>query len=151
MKDPAFYETGSGGDMSLLNNDIVLSSGLFNQVYFALFGGNPKQSTTQDIITPREDWWANELFLSSYPALQYNSQTERTLTEVALNSSGRAAIERAITQDLQYLQLPYTLDVSITSTNKVEIHIKMNESMANETYRFIWDATRSELIETQLI
>lgn len=36
-KDINLHESGSGGEISIINNDLVLGEALFQQVYLALF------------------------------------------------------------------------------------------------------------------
>ena len=97
-KDIGLFESGSGGDFTLLNGDLVLSESLFNTVYIALFGGNVESSTVGNEIVgeERNDYWANELVYRNNPEKQYNSQTERTLNTTVINSSGRLVIEQAV-------------------------------------------------------
>lgn len=140
--DVAIYESGSGGEFRLLGNDLDGTSGLYNQVYLALFGGNTEASTARDMSAPRSDWWGNALLLQD--AAQFNSETERTLRNTALTSSGRAAIERAVRKDLQYLDIPNEVAVSVTSHNKVVIEVRLLQE--GEKYKFVWDSARDELI-----
>ena len=70
------------------NKDLVTIEGLQNMVYIALFGGNTEASTPIERIDNELafDYWGNTLFDLNEPQAQFNSLTERTLTETALNS-----------------------------------------------------------------
>ena len=99
--DIMIFENGSGGDLNLKNDDIETISGLMNQVYLALFGGNLEQNTSDDLseLEERNDWWGNSLLKKEN---QFNSNFERTLRTIPLNSSGLIKIENAAKEDLKY-------------------------------------------------
>lgn len=142
--DVILYESGSGGELNIKGRDIETGSGFFNQVYLALFGGNPEQSTEPDIDTPRYDYWGN--FLFDRPQ-QFNSETEKALNTNALNSAGRKDIEQAVKKDLELLGLDYSLSV-LVGHDRIEINVDFEEG---REFRFIWDAARRELIETKTL
>jgi len=119
---------GNGGDVQLLGNDLAIVYGNENQTYLALFGGNVAQNTAS-VQTGKErfDWWGNTLLFGTNQARQYNSNFERTLNEVALNSSGRVTLENAAKDDLRYLGAigaTVTVSVAIIAVNTVELNIK---------------------------
>jgi len=80
MTDLMVFESGVGGDVRLLGNDIEMTDSIFNMVYLALFGGNPAASTTGSEIESeqRSDFWGNGLLLPNDTELQFNSTTENT-------------------------------------------------------------------------
>ena len=98
MRDLLIYETGDGGDLKVLNNDLALTTSLYNQVYLCLFGGNVEASTKGNELEneKRFDWWANDLL-----DLNFNSETERIINTVTLNPSGRLKILQAVKNDLK--------------------------------------------------
>ncbi len=142
---------GNGGDLVKTNKDIVTIEGLQNMPYIALFGGNVEASTPTERVESELafDWWGNNLLLPNEPAPQFNSLTERTLQEVALNSAGRIQIEEAIRKDLDFMSEFATVSVSasIISTDRVEILIRIQEpdNLEDNSFVFIWDATEQEL------
>lgn len=140
------YESGNGGELSLVNGDIEMIDGISNQPYLAHFGGNIEASTTGEEIEgeERKDWFGN-VFLLNNPGTQMNSELERSMNENSLNSSGRSKIENAAKNDLSYLSDTAKVDskVSVTGVDKVLITDTINELKAN----FQWDASKSELIE----
>ncbi len=111
MTDVLLIETGNGGDLRLGTNDLKTVNGLENAIYLALFGG--------------KKWWAN--YTTSNKFL---SQTEQVLRTTPLTSSGRIAIERAINSDLSFLNnitgTKWTVNTTITSSNRLEINIDIN-------------------------
>ena len=57
--DITLYETGSGGDFYLLNDDLNTGEALFQNIYLALFGGNYEDSTKSAYVEneQRFDYW----------------------------------------------------------------------------------------------
>ena len=155
--DLVLHETGNGGDLQLKVNDLDVSSSIFNQIYMALFGGDPAASTTgEELLTEqRQDWWANSLVYQDLPELQQNSRLEQVLNEVALNSSGRLQIEEAAKNDLKFLKEVAEISVStrITDVDRVEIRILAQEpdNVQEQEFIFIWDATKQEVIVLETI
>jgi len=152
MDDISIYETGSGGDLELLGNDIASTSGLFNMVYMAWFGGNPEASTTGNELESelRDDWFGNALLFENEKEVQFNSILEKTLNQTALDSSGRITIEEAAKKDLEFMKdiADVTVSVSILSDDKVSIvaQLKEPENIEVKEYQLIWDNLKNEVI-----
>lgn len=152
MKDLAIYETGNGGDLLINNNDLSSVEILIHQVYLCLFGGNVEASTRGNELKSekRDDWWANSLIFKNNQTKQFNSETERVLNSVVLNSSGRIKIESAVKQDLKNFNeiVSLKIDVSIPSPERVDIYIALNEKKNKEQkiLQFIWDNAKKEII-----
>lgn len=151
-KDIALYESGSGGELLVLNNDISLVETLYQQVYLRLFGGNVEANTTGTEIEgqQRNDWWGNALLFSNRKDKQFNSNTERVLDNVTLNTAGRIDIKRAVESDLNNLSdiADITVNIVILSHNKVEISVLLQkpEDIEDKILQFIWDNARKEVI-----
>lgn len=150
--DILLYETLDGGNISIQNNDIALTDSIWNQIYIGLFGGNYQQNTDDNVLDDEQrfDWWANT-FISDIDE-QLNSETERILNTVALNSAGRLTIEQAVKNDLSFLSKlgDVTVEVSLPKLNTVQIDISIQEpeEITDKKFRIIWDATRqSNIIE----
>ena len=156
-KDINLHESGSGGEISIINNDLVLGEALFQQVYLALFGGNLEASTRGDeLITEiRQDWWGNSVFFGENPNKQFNSLTEKALNEVVLNSSGRLTIINAINEDLDYLRsvVNFTIDVIFSDYNTIKIMIKFEQTQTNNdtVLELVWNNAKNELIINRTI
>ncbi len=150
--DIGLYETLNGGDMSIQNNDIWSTMSLWNQIYIALFGGNPQEITTDKSGEgeQRQDFWGNQ-FLESEPDEYVNSLTEKILDTTALNSAGRIKIEQAVKSDLAFLAKLRTVsvEVSIKGIDKVLIEIGLQEpdEIEDKRFRLLWDGTRSTDIQ----
>lgn len=144
MTDILIYESGNGGEISIKNGDIETTDSLVNQFYLAHFGGNIEAITTGEEVEgeERNDWWGN-FFLDKKN--QMNSLLEKTLNEVPLNSSGRTILERNSIKDIEFLNSLGTItsEVVLTGNNKLIITDKINQTKVD----FIWDATKSEIIE----
>jgi hypothetical protein len=112
MNDILLYETGNGGDVVIRGNEIVTVEGIENMPYLSMFGG--------------KSWWGNYLI----PDSPFLCVTEELLNNTALNSAGRMAIEKAVKQDLAFLDdidgTTYSVDVSILQPKKVSIYITIN-------------------------
>lgn len=152
MNDIVIYETGSGGDLQLLGNDIASTSGLFNMVYMAWFGGNVEASTTGNELESelRDDWFGNALLFENEKQVQFNSTLEKTLNETALDSAGRITIEQAAQKDLQFMKeiADVSVSVSILSDDRVSItaRLKEPENIEVKEFQLIWDNLKNEVI-----
>lgn len=156
-KDIALYETGNGGDIAIINNDIALGEQLYQQAYLAICGGNVAADTLGNELPTeiRHDWWGNTLIFKDTPVQQYNSQTERALHNNALNSTGRINIAMAVEKDLEYLKTiaEVSVSVSISSVNRVEILIKLSQPSNKQDVKLqvLWDNAKTEMIINKII
>lgn len=113
--DLKLIETNNGGDFVNLGNDLAVTNGIITMIYLALFGGN--------------NWWANDLLMKSQPSQMFNSITETTLNNTALNSEGRTVIENAVKTDLKYLSDLFNITVNVTlpKLDTVQINLTIIE------------------------
>jgi len=157
MSDLLIYATGSGGDANQLSNDFELTDGLFNMVYLALFGGNPSHPTTGLEVESekRYDWWGNSVFFPNSPEEQFNSYTENILNTVSLTSESREIIKGFVLKDLAFLSnlAKIEVEVFLLNVDNVEIVVKVQElsNLQNKEFQFLWDGTKSEIIENRII
>lgn len=139
-----------GTDFELVGVDLVTIDGWGNMPLLAMYGGNIEESTkTFNEAELRFDWWANDMLDFDNPAVQMNSQLERTLMTTALNSAGRIEIEEIVKKDLAFMNAfsDVSVSVSITNVDRIEIYLRITEpsnSQSNE-FTYIWDATQKEL------
>jgi hypothetical protein len=156
MSDLAIIENGDGGDLKIVGNDFATQSGWGNMPYLALFGGNVEASTVKRLATQQAfDFWANSTLFDQDESVQMDSETERVLMEVALNSAGRIKIQQAVEKDLKFMEAFAIVKVSVTieGIDRVNITIKVKEpdnlkGRSSDQFRafiFIWDATKKEL------
>ena len=151
-KDINLHESGSGGEMAIVSNDLLMGEALFQQVYLALFGGNVEANTIGNELISEErfDYWQNPLFFAETPSKQFNSNTERELQKVVLNTSGRLKIIQTVSDDLEYLSnlLKYDVDVQFVSTNHIRIIINFAQkgSQENRVLQMVYDNAKGELI-----
>ena len=156
-KDINLFEGGSGGEMRILNSDLLMAETIYQTIYLALYGGNVEQSTTSEETDLEEnfDYWGNQLFYSNNPDKWFNSQTERVLSTVALNGEGRRLIEDAVNADLQFLNnvVNFEVEVNIAANNKAEIIIAISEfqNQSNRQLKMVWENSRNELIIQEII
>ena len=151
-KDIELYESGSGGELNISNNDIQLIESLYQTIYVALFGGNTEASTIGNELENEErfDYWANPLFFATKTAKQYNSETQRTLSNVTINSNGRLKIKQAVENDLSFISsiVGFEVEILIISEDRIQIDINLSEG---SDLQFIWDNAKDEVITTKII
>lgn len=145
MVDILIYECGSGGELFLIKNDLQTIECCDNQVYLALWGGNLEANTIQDSedLVIREDWWGNQLM---EPKNQFNSETERTLDKIVLNSQGMFDVENAVKKDLKFLEEYYDINifVKMINYNALEIEIDLIE-LDKKIKKFIFICKEKEV------
>lgn len=155
--DLEIIETGNGGDLVKKPKDLSVVEGFENMVYLALFGGNVEASTPTERIESEQafDFWGNVLLMGNDPKIQFNSLTERTLGQVALNSSGRILIEQAVKKDLEFMAdfALIKVVVSIISTDRIAIGVQITQpdNLQRKEFIYIWDATQAELLAREII
>ncbi len=155
--DIHLFETGSGGDFAIVNNDLLMGESLYQQIYLALFGGNIEASTKPSYLASEErfDYWGNSLIWKDAKAKQFNSETERTLGNVALNSSGRLSILQAANNDLDYLKgvVDFTVEVGIESVSRISITVSFGEktNQQDKVLQMVWNNSKNEVIINKLI
>ena len=151
-RDIHIFENGNGGELALLNGDLTLVESLYQTLYIALFGGNVEASTLGNEINSEErfDYWGNSLIFKRKPNKQFNSKTEKSLFETAINTSGRLKIEEAVKEDLSFLKKIADLKVNIVilSSNKIAISLllKSISNQSSKQFQFIWDNAKKEII-----
>jgi hypothetical protein len=150
--DLELIETGDGGDVVKYRNDLSVIFGFQNMPFLAMFGGNVRASTPQTRLDTEEDFsfWGNNLLLAQQPGLQFNSETERVLKSVAVNSSGRTLIEQAVNNDLKFMQdfAQVSVSVSIISDDRIAIGVRLKQpdNLQQQDFIYIWNATNQEFI-----
>ncbi len=149
--DVEVVETLNGGDLIKKPKDLSVIDGFQNMPYLAMFGGNVDESTPTRRLSTQQafDWWGNSLLMPQDQNIQFNSNTERVLHEVALNSEGRTLIKQAILKDLDFMRAfaNIAVDVIIVATDKVAfgILIQKPDNLQTREFIYLWDATKQEL------
>ena len=133
--DIGLFSYGNGGDMAIIGDDLNTSETLYQVIYISLFGGNVSASTIGDelLTDERFDYWANELLFSENVDKQFNSDTERTLNNVVLNSEGRIKIIQAVEKDLVFLKNIVNFEVNVFK--RVKSFVKLNSSFSSDLYK----------------
>lgn len=144
----SIYEDGNGGQLAFRNNDVMMTTSLSILAYLAMFSGNIKANTKplSDVVELHYDWWGNN---KSKPSSTWiNSNTERTLTGITMNSQSLEKIKQAVKKDTQFLSEygEVIITVIIVSLNSVKITIETNQ---DDNLTLIWDSTKNEIIESQ--
>lgn len=155
--DILLYETGSGGDFAIVNNDLLMGESLYQQIMLALFGGNIEASTKQFYLETEDrfDYWGNNLIWKDVKTKQFNSETERTIRSIALNSSGRLTLIQAVEQDLSYMKAvaDISVDVEILGVSKTRIVINFTEktNQQDKLLQLVYDNAKGEVIIEETI
>lgn len=149
--DIALIESGNGGDLLLRGRDLLVYKGFENMIYLALFGGNVEANTGFRAEGEQAfDWWGNKLFFAEKEGFYFNSDTERALQQVALNSAGRLFIERNVINDLAFLQqyAEVKVETRIISDDRLQIEIFLKELAGNNQRRvvFIFDPATGDIV-----
>lgn len=150
--DIGLFSYGNGGDMAIIGDDLNTSETLYQVIYISLFGGNIEASTIGNELSTDErfDFWGNELFFSDKKEKQFNSETQRTLNEVVLNSDGRLKIKQSVENDLFFLKniVNFEVNVYINSSVRVSIEIKLTDlaNRISKLYQLTWDNAKKEVI-----
>jgi len=149
MADLLLFESFSGGDIVVSGNDVLTTETFCNQVYLALFGGNPSETHTdreeKSIGQQNIDWWGNNTFFPSEPEKHFVSLTEQTLDRVALNTTGRKEIEEAVKFDLTYMEdlgfATTDVEVVLLGNDRIGIRVQLNQptNLDDKTFVYIWD------------
>ena len=148
--DLLLKETGNGGDLILVGNDLAKIEGFENMPYCGLFGGNVKQSTGTRLKGEQAfDFWANSLLFPNDKSIQFNSLTERALNEIPLTSSGRIKIEQQIKKDLEFFnvfaELKIVTEIIATDVLKIALYIKEPDNLQAKEFIYIWEKTKGEV------
>jgi len=155
MINNSIFEDGNGGQLVLRNNEIVQTKSVATLAYLLMFGGNVAADTKKENARGelKFDWWGND---PTEPKANWiNSKTERTLKGSELSSSSRYVIENAVKEDVKPLEKygKVTVNVSFISINKIKIVISISEpdKINDQSLTLVWNATRSEIIEKNII
>ena len=150
--DILLYETGQGGDFAIIEDDLALGESLYQQIFLALFGGNFEASTKALYLDTEErfDYWGNSLVWKDEKTKQFKSETERTIQNNALNSSGRLKIIQSVNVDLDYLKalLIFSVDVQIVGRDNLRIIIKFTQktNQQDRVLQIVYDNAKKEVI-----
>lgn len=141
--DLEVVNTGNGGDLFKIGNDLSMVESFENMPYLALFGGNRQSTPTVRETTQQAfDWWGNSLF-PNQPSIQINSLTEWSILSTPLTSAGRLIIEQAISADLEFMRefAIITIATRIISDDVLEINIgiKKPDNLQATEFIYIWE------------
>lgn len=143
--------TNNGGDLVKNPKDLALVFGFENMILLAMFGGNVEENTPTERVPNQayQDWWGNNLLLPKNASRQFNSDTERTINTVALNSSGISQIEEAVKRDLDFMTqfARVRVQVRLTDVDRIAIGIQVEQKVLI----YIWDNTNKELIDGNFV
>ncbi len=155
MLNESLHEDGNGGQLTLRSFEIEQTESIYTMVYLAMFAGQLQEATTKETVSGELffTWWGNDTNDNSDKWI--NSNTERVLRGIELSSQSRFVIQRAVESDMQSLSQLGEFEVLITypALNRVEINITIKEPGIKDSERLVllWDATRNEIIERNIL
>lgn len=111
--DVVIFETGSGGNVAVQNNDLAVCYGYENMPYLSMYEGRGS--------------WMDDLFLTGDQ--QHAATTEAVIAATPLTSTGRGEIEDAMSNDLDDLAnisgSTKSVAVSLASKNRIDANIQI--------------------------
>ena len=155
--DIILYESGSSGDFSIIDEDLLMGESLYQQIYLAFFGGNIEASTKDSYIPSEDrfDYWGNSLVWKNQKTVQFNSETERAIQNNTLSSLGRLNIIQAMNVDLAYLKslIDYTIDVQISGRESLNIIVKFTQksNQQDKVLQIVYNNAKNEVIIEKII
>lgn len=155
MLNNSIFEDGNGGQLVLRDNEIIQTSSIATLAYLAMFGGNVEAETQKENATGelKYDWWGND---PNKPSSTWiNSRSEKVLRGIEISSSSRYRIIEAVKYDTKVLEQygSVNIDVTFPDLNNVKIVITISEPSIkkDQSLSLVWDATRNEVIEKNII
>jgi len=155
--DIQLFETGAGGDFSIVSDDLLMGESLYQQIFLALFGGNIEASTKISYLSTEErfDYWGNSLIWNNEKTKQFNSETERAIQNNVLNSSGRLNIIQAVNVDLEYLKtlIVFSVDVQIMGRDNLKIIVSFSalSNQQDKVLEMVYNNAKNEVIINKIL
>ena len=149
--DLKLVNISEGFDLQGSKSGLITVDSFQSMIPIALFGGNREGSTKQIVSENEEqkDWWGNKLLLPQQPQQQFNSETERTLNNVALNSQGRSKIQAAVENDLSFMSDFANIEVTVSLVGadriKIDIQVVRPDNLNEFQFVYVWDSIKREL------
>ena len=145
--DALLKQTPDNGEIEYTNGLLVMTGGFETAFYLALFGGNQKDSGTQNDIN---NWWGN--LVETDPDLYYRSHTQYLLQTLIPVSGNLVRLEEAVKKDLDVFKRVGAVDemevvVALIGVRKVQITITVTANGENVELKYIenWKAMSEEL------
>lgn len=125
-------DNGDGGEFVIENNDLTIETGLYTQIYLAVFGGSVD-----------EEWFGN-LYLLEEEQKQFNSRFEKTINETKINSDSLQKLKSALDYDLSRLVKDGKADkvntqIQVLKTNKLQINIETILNNISNKFKILYD------------
>jgi phage gp46-like protein len=99
VTDVRLFQTENGGEIDIVNGQVLLNDGLETAAYLSLFGGNEDDAGID--ATAELQWWGNAW--EADPANQVRSETQFLLKNIPATTGNLRRIEDAANRDLQWL------------------------------------------------
>jgi len=142
--DVRLYCTADGGEIDIVNGQLVLADGLETAAYLSMFGGNEDDSGTES-DDPLQ-WWGN--WSETEEARKCRSQTQHVLIGMPLTSGNLILLEEAAQADLAWMLDYFATDVVVSARvvapREVEltVEIEVGDSRYTFTFETPWNAVQ---------
>lgn len=97
--DVRLYQANDGGEIDLVNRQLVMADGLETAAYLSLFGGNERDSAGAD--GEALQWWGN--LGEALPERTYRSELQHLLRALPLVPANLRRLEDAAGRDLAWM------------------------------------------------
>lgn len=137
MTDALLLPTYDGGTLTVSNDQIGTSNGLYQAVYMALFGGNEDDSG--DDAEASLQWWGN--FNEPNRSRHLRSRTQWLMRGLPATTGNLRSIREAIGTDLDPLVADETLNgysavVSMTAPKRIQITVSAEANGVRYPFTF---------------
>ena len=135
--DVHLFATTDGGDISIENGMVKMSSGLETAVYLSLFGGNEDDDC---LAGSSFNWWGNidEIDRQKH----YRSETQNLLKSLPATTGNLRRIEDAVKRDLAWLLDAKRVSSILVSTgmpgiNRIKLIIYFKSAEREFNFNFV--------------
>lgn len=141
--DVQLYQSLDGGEITVIDGIMVMSSGLDTAVYLSLFGGNEDCTSRPGC---QFTWWGN--YQETDKAYKQISLTQHLLQSIPAIPANLRRIEDAVTEDLQWLldkKIASDIDehnVTIPAPNTIKIIVRIIADGIESEFEYVenWKA-----------
>lgn len=136
MSDVRLFDAEDGGEIEVVNGQILLADGLETATYLSLFGGNERDSGLTD--GEPQQWWANTE--ERVEERKQRSQTQALLNGIPATAFNLSRVEDAAAADLAWMTAELKASVvvvaSIPAVNRIQLDVTIAIGLTAYRFRF---------------
>lgn len=147
--DVYLQNDNDGGEITVINGEMLMTGGLEDAVFLSLYGGNIKDTGEENSSFT---WWGN-LLDNNEKDDKYISRTQYLLNNIAATPANLLRLDEAVNADLAWmLERKIVSSIEVESTipdyNKINIKITIEANGKEETFEFTdnWKAQKLEAV-----